>query len=188
MSNASPAASSSVVPSRSDRAVLAHGEQERVTAAGEEAEERRLDGIRPEIERRDVPVEVVDRDQRHAARPRDRLGRREADEQRADESGALRDGDCVHLRQGRVGFYERLPDDRKDELEVVPRGDLGHDAPVLRVQVRLRGDDRGEHLAFLADDRRRGLVAGGLDPEDHDATSLGVASRHMIRASSRLSV
>ena len=159
-----------------------------MTAAGEEAEERRLDGIRPEIERRDVPVEMVDGDQRHAARPCDRLGRREADEQRADESGTLRDGDCVHLLQGRVGFDERLPDDRKDELEVVPGGDLGHDATVLRVQVRLRGDDRGEHLAFLADDRRRGLVAGGLDSEDHDATSLGVASRHMIRASSRLSV
>ena len=86
------------------------------------------------------------------------------------------------------GFDERLADDRQDELEVVPRRDLGHDAPVLRVQLGLRGDDRGEHVALLGDDRRRRLVAGGLDPEDHDATSLGVASRHMISASSRLSV
>ena len=64
-------------------AALAHGEQERVTAAGEQAEERRLDGIRPEVERRDVPLEVVDRDERCAVRPRDRLRGREADEQRA---------------------------------------------------------------------------------------------------------
>ena len=59
MSNASPAASSSVVPSRSEQPLLAHREQQRVPAAREQAGEGRLDGVGLEIERRDVTVEVI---------------------------------------------------------------------------------------------------------------------------------
>ena len=55
------------------------------------------------------------------------------------------------------------------------RRDLGHDAPVPRVQIRLRGDDRGEDHAVARDDGGRGLVAGGLDPEDVHPPSLAAA-------------
>ena len=71
-----------------ERAALAHGEQQRVPAAREQARERRLERVGAEVERRDVALQVVDRDERQPARPGDRLGRREPDEQRADQPRA----------------------------------------------------------------------------------------------------
>src|SRR5262249_9665947 len=52
-------------------AALPDVEEQRVYARGEETEKRRLDGLRLEVERGDVPVEVVDRDERKAPRPRE---------------------------------------------------------------------------------------------------------------------
>ena len=69
-------------------------------AAREEARERRLDGCGFEVERRDVPVEVIDGDERQAARPRERLRGRDADEERADEPRALRDRDALDRSSG----------------------------------------------------------------------------------------
>ena len=163
--------------------------------AREQAEERRLDGIGREEERGDVAVQVVDRRKRQAARPGERLRRRDADEQCADEPGALRDRDRVDVVERRPRLAERLAHDRSDELEMSPRRDLGHDAAVARVQVGLGGDDVGANLPLLGHERRRGLVAGRLEPEDHPVSACsasafwsGTGSRHMISASSRLSV
>ncbi len=155
-----------------------------MAAACQQAEERRLERIRLEIERGDVAVEVVDRHERQPARPGDGLRRGEADEQRADQARALRHGYAVDVGEGCVGFRERLADHRRHELEVPPRRDLRHDPAVARVQLRLRRDDARPNLALVGDERRRGLVARRLDPEDQRATG----SFHMISASSRLSV
>ena len=46
-------------------------------------------------------VDVIDADQRLAQRPRERLRRGHADQQRADQAGAVRDGDGVDLRRSR---------------------------------------------------------------------------------------
>ena len=98
MSKASPAASSSVgaeklrLPGHVD-----HGEELRVTAAGEQADERRLDRLAPEGERGDVAAQVVDRDERQLPRPGERLRRRDADEQRSDEPRALRHRDALDV-------------------------------------------------------------------------------------------
>src|SRR5207302_7835636 len=64
-------------------AVLPDVEQHRVAAAREQAEERRLDGIGPQVERGNMAVQVVDRHERQPPRPRDRLSYGEADEQRS---------------------------------------------------------------------------------------------------------
>src|SRR3546814_7996072 len=56
--------------------------------------------------------------------------------------------------------------DLDEQVDVCPAGDLGHDAAVGRVEVDLAADDRGEHRGATFDDRRGGLVAGGLDAED----------------------
>ena len=195
MSNASPAASSIEVPSTRVARVILDVEQQRVAAAREQAEKRRLDRVGLEVERGDVAVQMVDRRERQAARPGERLRRRDPDEQRADETRALRDRDGVDVVERRARLAERLAHDRGDELEVAPRRDLGDDAAVARVQVGLRGDDVRADLARLGHERRRGLVAGRLDPEDHAASACsasafwsGTGSRHMISASSRLSV
>ena len=121
--------------------MLAHGEEQRVPAAREQAEERRLERIGLEVERRDVALEVVDGDERQPARPGERLRRGEADEQRADEPGPLGDGDSLDVVERHAGRSERLAHDRSDELEVAPRRDLGHDAAVAGVEIGLRRDD-----------------------------------------------
>ena len=77
-------------PEHAVAAALLHVEQHRVAAAREQAGERRLEVERLQIERGDVPVQVVDGDQRQPPRPRERLRRRDADEQRADQARAAR--------------------------------------------------------------------------------------------------
>ena len=65
--------------------------------AREQAEERRLERLRAEVERGDVPVQVVDGDERQAAPPGDPLRGGEADEERSDQAGPPRDGDAVEV-------------------------------------------------------------------------------------------
>ena len=66
--------------------------EQRVAARREQRQERRLDRIGLEVEGGDVAVQVVDGDQRQAAGEGERLGGREADEERADQARALGDG------------------------------------------------------------------------------------------------
>ena len=152
-------------------------------------------------------AKVVDGDERQAARPCDRLRRREPDEERADEARALCDAHLADIRERDVRVLERGADHRGDELEVPPRGDLRDDAAVTRVQIRLRGHDEESSSAVAGDDGGRRLVARRLDAQDRQASlgdgdsrprrrralepsssREGSASRHMIIASSRLSV
>lgn len=100
----------------------------------------------------------------------------------------MRHGDTLDVVERAVGPGECFSDDRKNELEVMSRGDLGNDASESSMELRLRGDDGGEHRTALGDERSSRLVAGRLDSENQEAFSDGVGSRHMIRASSRLSV
>ena len=95
-------------------------------------------------------MQMVDGDQRQALRPRERLRRGDADEQRADQPGPRRDGDRVDVGELDPGVAERLLDHRRDELEVAARRDLGHDAAEARVQLGLRGDDARADLAVRA--------------------------------------
>ena len=60
---------------------------------------------------------------------------------------------------------ERLLDDEVDELEVVARGDLGHD-PSETVVGPLRGDHVRADLSRRAYDRCAGVVAARLERED----------------------
>ena len=163
-------------------------EQERVPAAREQAEERRLDGVGLEEERCDVAVQMVDRDERQTARPGERLRSREPDKQRADQARPPSDCDTTDVVEAHSALRERLPDDGHDELEMPPRGDLRDDASVARVQVGLRGDDVREDAPVLGDERGRRLVARRLEPEDQALAGSRTGSFHMISASSRLSV
>ena len=158
-----------------------------MTTRGEEAHEGRLDRVGAEEERRDVSVQVVDGGEGQRQPPGKRLGCRQTDEQRAYESGAARRGHELDVAEGRVGIAESLLDHGRHELEMAPGCHLRYDAAERRVQLGLRRDDIGEHVSVAGDEGRCRLVAGGLDPEDH-AASPPAASRHMITASSRLSV
>ena len=102
LSNASPAASSCVGPSTSQPA---RGRSTRASSVWPPVAIRIRNGGSNGSGSRKLaatwPVQVVDRGQRQPVRRRERLRGRDADEQRADEPGALRDGHRVELRQRR---------------------------------------------------------------------------------------
>ena len=87
-----------------EAAVIPNVEEQRVPAAREQAQERRVDGLGLEEERGDVTVQVVDRRERKPQRPRERLRRRQPDEQRADQPGPLRDGDPLDPVEPEAGL------------------------------------------------------------------------------------
>jgi len=156
-----------------------------VAAAGDQAEERRLERIRFQEVRGDVALEVVDAGEGLPARRREGLGGRQADEQGADHAGPAGDRDGIDAVQVGAGLVERRLDDRADQVEVVPGRDLGDDAPEPLVRSGLRRDDVGPDLAPV-DHRGAGVVAGGLEGE-YQAVTVAAGSSHMMRASSPLS-
>ena len=141
-----------------------------MATACEQADERRLDRIGLQVERGDVAVEMVDRGEGQLVCPRERFRGSETDEERPDQARPAGDGDLVDVVERRPGLAERLAQHGQDELEVAPRGDLGDDAAETGVQVGLGRDDVGADLAVPGDERRRGLVAGGLEREYHGGT------------------
>jgi hypothetical protein len=119
-------------------------------------------------------VQVVHRDERQPAGPGERLGRGEPDEQRTDEPGPARDRDALDVVQARTPFCQRLPDHRRDELEMSARSHLRHDAAKARVQLGLRRHHIRPYVAVLRDQRRRSFVAAGFDSQDHCFVAAGL--------------
>ena len=122
--------------------------EQRVAAAGDQAQERRLERRSPRKFAATWPCRWSTGGERQPPRGGQRLAGRDADEQRADQARALGDGDRLDVVQRRPGLGQRVVDHGVDELEVVARGDLRHDAAVAVVHA-LGGDDVGA-------DRRRG--------------------------------
>jgi len=156
-------------------------------ATCQQAEERRLDSVGLEVERADVPLEVIDGNEWQLLRPRESLRGGEADEQGPDQARPLCHRDGVELVQPDTGFAQGLADDRQHQLEMAPRRDLWDDATEARMQLGLRRDDIGVDPTTGIDDGRGRLVARGFECEDQSSGSL-IGSFHMISASSRLSV
>ena len=172
--------------------VAGHVEHERVPARGEQACERRLQTEGCEAQRRDVTEQVIDRYERQSARIASALPA-----ESPTSSAPISPGPCVTASARDVverhpGLGERGLDDRNDELEVPPRRDLGHDPTEARMQLVLRRPDARAHLAVARHDGGARVVARGLErriiTRRRPARPRSAGSRHMIRASSRLSV
>ena len=157
--------------------VVADPRQQRVAAAGDEAEEGRLERLGLEEVGGDVALQVVDRDQRQPPRAAIALAVLTPTSSAPIRPGP-RCGDGLDLVEGHPRLGQRRLDHRRGQLEVMARGDLGNDAAEARVRGGLRGDHVGEDPRAV-ENRRAGVVAGGLDREDQ--------SSHMISASSPLS-
>jgi hypothetical protein len=91
-----------------------------VPARGHQAQERGLEGtaVGDQEVGRDVALQVVDRGQRQVAGERDRLGRGDTDQQRADQPGPLGDRDERDVVEGGVGRAQRVVDDVVDQRDV----------------------------------------------------------------------
>jgi len=176
--------------------------------AARDHEHHRRQGQGPVVEHVGVDVgdQVVDPDQGLVEGQGIGLGRRHPDQQGPGQAGADGDRDRVHVRQPGPAEGAGLLDRRVEQVDVGPRGDLGHHPAVAGVQGLLVGEHVGADQAAVGDQGHPGLVARRLDPQDeHGYSSLGsgiraarVASRsayaedwrpsaHMIRASSPVS-
>src|SRR5215211_4403933 len=105
----------------------------------------------------------MDRDERHRARPGQRLRERHAYQQRSDKAGPLRHGNRVI---GATTVAERALDYTADIAHVLARGQLGDDAAPLPMDIGLRSHFAGPNapraawIPGLLDDRRGRFVAG----------------------------
>ena len=172
--------------------VVAHVEQQRVPAAGEQADERRLERIGLEV--------AATRCDRAGDRPRPAAGRAPTPApwpaESPTSSAPISPGPCVtatalDVAERRPGLAERL-DDRhrraRGAAATRPRARPRRSARAAR-PARRRRSRRTSPVA--RDDGGGGLVARGLEREDHHpggGRPSAIGSRHMIRASSRLSV
>ena len=147
-------------------AVALHGHDHRVAAGDEEEGQRRGEvGLLQEggVE---VTLEVVDPDVGDALAQRHGLGRADADQQRAGQARPATGGHGVDVGQLEPRLDQRLGNDRVDQLEVGPAGDLGDDAAEAGVEVALAGHDRRPEVGAVVHHADRRLVARRLDPED----------------------
>ncbi len=155
-------------------AVALHRDDHRVAARHQQERQRRVQvGLLQEggVE---VTLEVVDPDVGDAGAQRHGLGGADADEQRAGQAGPGAGGHGVEVGQLEARFDEGLGDDRVDEFEVGPAGDLRDDAAEAGVEVALAGHDRRQQVGAVLHDPDGGLVARRLDPEDlHRCTLTG---------------
>ena len=155
--------------------MVIHGDEEGVAAGDQQHDQGQLQVRLLQEGRIEVRLEVVDGHERHVPHEGERLGRAHADEQGPDQTGTDGGGHGGHPRGAAVvlgapdveaRLHQRLGHHGRQEIDVRPAGDLGHHAAVTGVDVHLAAHDRREHLVALGDDRRRCLVARGLDAED----------------------
>ena len=112
--------------------------EQRVPTARDQAQEGRLERVGLEEVRRDVAVQVVHLDHRQAACRRQRLRGRDADQERADQARATRDGDRVEVVERDAGLAQ------------APRRRWGSPAPgggATRSRARRRRTPRGSRPA-----------------------------------------
>ena len=151
--------------------VVLHVDDQRMPAGDDEAQKRRFQIRVRQIVGRDMPADMVHRDERHAEAVGRGLGKVDADEHRADQPRRVGDGDGVDVLPGQVRLVKRRIRQGVDGLDVLARGKLGHDAAVEPVQGDLRRDAVGQDGSSVLHDGDGSLVAGGFHGEDLHSSS-----------------
>ena len=131
-----------------------------------------------------MAADMVHRNERHTERERGGLGKVHADEQRTDEPRRARDGHGVNVAAAQTGHLQRTVCKLGDDLHVRARGDLGHDTAVDGVQVGLRKDLIGQHLAPVAHEGDGRLVTGRFNRKNNHIVSASLRNQVMSSASS----
>ena len=119
-----------------------------------------------EHRRQRMAFEMVDRDQRLAARQRQPLGGDQADDHAADKPRAGGGGDRIDLVERRPSLFQRFLDQPRQNLDMGARRDLRDDAAERPVGALLPRQPMGEHPPVGSDQRRRGFVAARFNAED----------------------
>jgi len=116
----------------------------------------------------DVGVEVINGEEGEVSGPGEGFCGGGADEEGADESGTVGDGDGMDVVEGEVRVGECGGEDGDEGFEMGATGDFGDDATETGVKGFGRGDGGGALVDAIGDDGGGGLVAGGFDAEDVD--------------------
>ena len=140
--------------------------QLRMPAGDEQRDERKGRRVGREQRRKQMPLEVMDRDRRPLEHQGQRLGEGAADEQRAGQSRTARVGHRIDVGQRFSGLFQRRPQQGYDAANMVARGELGHHAAVVGMHRHLRMQVVREQAGRAVVERQAGLVAGGFDTED----------------------
>ncbi len=104
-----------------------HGDDLRVPARGEEQAVGKVER-RDKARRQRMRFEMIDRDKRRAMHQRDRLRRRQPDDDAADQARAGRGRDAAERRIADPGLLHRRFDDAVEQVDMGARGDLRHHA------------------------------------------------------------
>ena len=86
--------------------------------------------------------------------------------------------------QARRSDVERLVAHAADGLDMLAAGDLGHDAAIDSVQVGLRKDLIGQHLAPVAHEGDSRFITGRFDRKNNHIVSASLRNQVMSSASS----
>ncbi len=140
----------------------AHPHQLRMSAGNQQRNEGKGRGIGRQQGRQQMPLKVMHRQSRHAARQGERLGHAGTDQQRTRQPGASGVGDGVDVLDAQRGRLQHLLEQQRQAADVVTRGELRHDATVRRVQIHLRVQAMAQQPATALArvvDRDAGFVA-----------------------------
>jgi hypothetical protein len=110
-------------------------------AAGHQQQQEGIGDVRAQAGRDGMTLQVVDRDQRQAARQGDRLARRQPDHHPAHQARPGGGRDPVEGVETQPGLGHGAADDGVDHLDMGARGDLRHHPAIGGVVGDLAGDD-----------------------------------------------
>ena len=117
-----------------------------------------------------VPLQVIDREKRNAARDGHALGEAAADDQPADQPGTRRPGHRGEVTIAQPRFLQHPRGKARQGGQMRARRDLGHHAAEAGV-LRLLAENRlGQDAAMAVEDGGRGLVAARLQTQHSDNT------------------
>ncbi len=117
----------------------------------------------------DVAFDMIHGDQRKFMDHGERFRVGHADQQRSDQSRALRDRDRAQAVETRRRFPQGEANHGNDGAEMFARSELGDHAAVFGVRGDLRRDDGGKNARSVLDHGSRRLIAGRFDPQDAHA-------------------
>ena len=161
--------------------VVAHRGEQGVAAAGDQAEERRLERLGLEEVGGDVALQVVDRDQRQPPRRGDRLRGADADQQRPDQARAGGDRDRLDLVERR-----RRPRPARPRPPARPARGGGGRRPRARRRRSARAPRPARRSRWRGSAGRR-ATAAQVSSQEVSIARITTQSSHMISASSPLS-
>ena len=134
-----------------------------VAAAGHQAQKRRFQVRVGEVERGDVPPQMVHRDEGLLRRIGKALCEVDPHQHRADQPGGKGDGHAGQVGGGEARVGQGLLHGAADEFHMAAAGDLGHDAAIQRLLGHAGGHHIAEQLAAVFYHGGGGLVAAGFD-------------------------